>query len=81
VYLYLCLVPLRASPVALRSQTALTVILLGFNNGRAGRMAAHGQRRTALSQRGELPGVRASSAAAVGFALTPISTQEVRRNF
>ena len=25
-------------PVGLRSQTALTVILLGFNNGRAGRM-------------------------------------------
>jgi hypothetical protein len=43
----------------------LTVILLGFDNGRAGRMAAHGQRRAAPGRCGGLPGVRAWAAAAV----------------
>jgi hypothetical protein len=45
----------------------LTVILLGFDNGRAGRMAAHMQRRPALSWCGELLGVCASATAAVGL--------------
>jgi hypothetical protein len=45
----------------------LRVILLGFENGRAGRMAAQGQQHAALSRCGELLGVRASAAAAVGF--------------
>ena len=44
--------------VALRVQTALTVILLGFNNDRAGRMAlfAHARRVAAISWCGELWG-------------------------
>jgi hypothetical protein len=51
----------------LRAQTALTVILLGFNNGSAGRMAefAHTRWVVALSRCGELPGVRALAAAAL----------------
>jgi hypothetical protein len=45
----------------------LTVILLGFKNDRAGRMApfAHARRITGPNWCGELPGVRASVAAAV----------------
>lgn len=43
---------------------ALMVILLGFDNGRTGRMATHDQRHAAPSWCGELPGVRASAAAA-----------------
>jgi hypothetical protein len=43
-------------PVGLRSQTALMAILLGFNNGRAGRMApfAYARRFAAPSCCGEL---------------------------
>jgi hypothetical protein len=45
----------------------LTVILLGFNDDRAGRMAAfaHARAVAVLSRCGELPGIRASAAAAV----------------
>ena len=45
----------------------MTVILLGFNDACAGRMAsfAHARRVAALTRCGELPGVRASAAAAV----------------
>jgi len=55
------------------------VILLGFNNGRAGRMAAHVQRPTALSWYGELPGVRASAVAAVRFRGKASGCRVVRR--
>lgn len=43
--------------------------LLGFNNARAGRMApfAHARRAAVSSRGGELPGVHASAAAAVGY--------------
>jgi hypothetical protein len=44
---------------------ALTVILLGFDDGGAGRMAAHAQRRPAPSLCGAAPGIGASAAAAV----------------
>ena len=39
VFACTCTWSTRPLPVGLRAQTALTVILLGFNNGRAGRMA------------------------------------------
>ena len=51
VYVHLVALP---EAVVLRSQTALTVILLGFNNGRAGRMAAYARRVAELSWCGEL---------------------------
>jgi hypothetical protein len=59
----------------------LTVILLGFNNGRAGRMApfAHARRVAALSWCGELPRVRASAAAAVCYRTKASGCRVVRR--
>jgi hypothetical protein len=53
VYLQLVTLPVL---VGLRSQTALTVILLGFDNGRAGRMAAHRRRHTVPGWFSGLPG-------------------------
>jgi hypothetical protein len=47
---------LSRSRLACGHRRALTVILLGFNNDRAGRMAAHIQRRTALSWCGACSG-------------------------
>jgi hypothetical protein len=63
----------------MRSQTALTVILLGFNNGHAGRMAVHPRWRAALSQCGELPGGSASAVAAVYFRTKASGRSVVRR--
>jgi len=76
-----CTWPSWPSPVGLRSQTALTVILLGFNNDRAGRMAlfAHARRVAALSRCGELARVRTSAAAAVRFRSKASGRHVVRR--
>jgi hypothetical protein len=77
----------RASPVlailptGAKSNRDETAILLGFNNDCAGRMAlfAHAQRVAALSRCGELPRVRASAAAVVGFRAKASGRRVVRR--
>ena len=67
----------------MRSPDSLTVILFGFNNGHAGRMAlfAHARRLRALSWCGELPGVRASAAAAVCLCTKASGRRMVRWEF
>ena len=66
VFVYVHLVALGDSGWP-ASTDGLTVILVGFNNGRAGRMAPVRARAAvaALNWCGGLPGIRASAAAAV----------------
>ena len=68
----------RAGP---RADDPDGLILLGFNNGGAGRMApfAHARRVAALSQCGELPGVRAPAAAAVCWRTKASGRRQVPR--
>jgi hypothetical protein len=67
--------------LALRPETALTVILLGFKNGRAGRMARVRLRTAGCGAQpcGGPPGVRASAAAAVGCSTKASGRRLVRR--